>query len=63
LQLSRQQLLTAKRYLKEAFEFVADVRVIFHKSGDIGTASRLKIVGDAIRNEVEHVDRLIGRKP
>jgi hypothetical protein len=52
----------AKRYLKEALKFVADVQVIFHSSGDGGTASRLKIVGDAIRNEIEHLDRLLGRQ-
>jgi hypothetical protein len=30
--------------------------------GDCG-ASRLKAVGDTIRNEIEHLDRLLGRQP
>ncbi|MBJ7533600.1 hypothetical protein JDN40_05730 [Rhodomicrobium vannielii ATCC 17100] len=63
MQLSRQQLITAKRYLKEAFEFVADVQAILHNSGDSGTASRLKAIGDAIRNEIEQLDHLLESKP
>lgn len=63
LQLSRQQLITAKRYLKEAFEFIVDVQAILPNIGDGGTASRLTTIADAIRNEIEHLDRLLGRQP
>jgi hypothetical protein len=63
LQLSKTQLITAKRYLKEAFNLIADVQAMFHNSGDARTASRLRTVGEVLLTEKEHVDRLLVKRP
>ncbi len=63
MQLSKTQLITAKRYLKEAFNLIADVQAMFHNSGDAQTASRLRTIGEVVLNEKEHVDRLLVKRP
>jgi hypothetical protein len=57
--LSREQLISVKRLLKEAEELVGDARAAFCRGGDTLAAERLREIGRSIRDEIEYTERLL----
>jgi hypothetical protein len=57
MMLTKSQLLSAKRLLKEALALVADAQGLFRDDED--TVRRLKAIGQALVDEIERVTQLL----
>jgi hypothetical protein len=56
--LSREQLVSVKRLLKEAKELLCDAQGIFREGGDTLAAERVREIGRAVRDEIEYTERM-----
>jgi hypothetical protein len=53
------ELRNARGLLRNAQMLLTDVQALFHNSGDVGTASRLKNISHRIADEIADVDTKI----
>jgi hypothetical protein len=63
MQANPQQLISAARLLKEAQDLVGDVEMIMGGAGYADMARRLKDIAERLRDELDELRRLMGRKP
>ena len=63
MQANPQQLISAARLLKEAQDLVGDVETIMGAAGYTDMARRLKDIAEGLRDELDELRRLMGRKP
>ena len=63
MQANPQQLISAARLLKEAQDLVGDVETIMGGAGYADMARSLKDIAERLRDELDELRRLMGRKP
>lgn len=59
MQLTKQQLISARRLLKQAYDLTADAQHIFHRVGDADTSDRFQAIAERLAQEVAHLDAKI----